>query len=61
MYGVHKKVNSHDKKGFVVLKKEQARAGSECCVVAVEGAGHWFYLQEPHICMAEVMRFISDA
>ena len=61
MYGMHKRVHFHIHAGLVALMEEQARERSKCRVVALEGAGHWLYLQKPEICMDEVVRFISDA
>lgn len=61
MYGMHKRVHFHVKSGLEVLKKESERKGSKCRVVAVEGAGHWLYMQKRDVCMDAVVKFMSDA
>ena len=60
MYGVEKRVNFHDKRSVEILKRE-AKEGRKSNAIAVEKAGHWLYVQQPELCLEEVVKFVADA
>lgn len=61
MYGKNKRMMFHDQCGLKVLEREAEREGRKSSAIGLEGAGHWLYLQEPDICLEEVVKFVTDA
>jgi pimeloyl-ACP methyl ester carboxylesterase len=59
IYGTEKNVMFHDKISLAIMEREERECRSECRVVAVEGAGHWMYVQKLEVCLEEIKRFIQ--
>ena len=58
IYGKAKNINFHDWKSLAILEREEREKRSDCRVVAVEGAGHWMYVQKLDVCFDEIRSFI---
>ena len=58
IYGKEKNINFHDWKSLAILEREEREKRSDCRVVAVEGAGHWMYVQKLDVCLDEIRTFI---
>jgi len=59
MYGTEKAANFHTEQSLTVLRREQDRQRSKTRVVAVDGAGHYLYLQKPDVCFDCVTQFMQ--
>lgn len=58
IYGTNKNVMFHDWKSLAILEREEREEKSDCRVVAVEGAGHWMYVQKMDVCLEEIKKFM---
>lgn len=59
LYGTQKRIMLHDERSRILLESEHEQGGRSNAV-AVDGAGHWLYLQQPDRCLSEVTQFIDD-
>mmetsp|Transcript_7780 Transcript_7780/g.8596 ORF Transcript_7780/g.8596 Transcript_7780/m.8596 type:complete len:356 (-) Transcript_7780:104-1171(-) len=55
MYGTDKPCDFHDLTALQLLKDT-----SSCKVVSVPDAGHYLYIQQPQICLDEVIQFMNN-
>ena len=58
MYGKEKKTHFHANNSVAMLQREKAEQRSLCRVVAMEGAGHWLYVQKEEESVKHVVDFI---
>lgn len=59
LYGTEKPVMFHDNGALRYLQREAKERRSKSNAIAVESAGHWLHLQQPHKCLDEVMKFMA--
>mmetsp|Transcript_36877 Transcript_36877/g.66320 ORF Transcript_36877/g.66320 Transcript_36877/m.66320 type:complete len:346 (+) Transcript_36877:33-1070(+) len=60
MYGTDKSANFHLEQPLKVLQREHDEKRSKSKVVAVDGAGHYLYLQKPELCFDCVTEFMKE-
>lgn len=60
MYGTDKNANFHLEQPLKVLQREHDEGRSKSKVVAVDGAGHYLYLQKPDVCFDCVTEFMKE-
>eukprot|EP00956_Cyclotella_meneghiniana_P004208 scaffold5177_cov73-Cyclotella_meneghiniana.AAC.3 len=58
IYGTNKNVMFHDWKSLAIMEREEREKKSDCRVVAVDGAGHWMYVQKIDECLEEIKKFM---
>jgi len=54
LYGTEKRCQFHDLEALQLLKNTKT-----CKVIAVPDAGHYLYIQQPQVCLEEVMKFMG--
>merc|ERR1712071_260267 len=59
MYGTNKNVMFHDYVSVKILEREHREGMSKSNAIAVDGAGHYLYVQKPDICIKEVADFME--
>ncbi len=59
LYGTVKNVMFHDDGALKYLEREAKENRSKSDAIAVEGTGHYLYLQKPDKCLEEVMKFMA--
>lgn len=59
LYGPQKRAMFHDNRALKYLEREAKENRSKSKAIAVEGTGHWLYIQQPDICLKEVMEFMT--
>jgi len=60
MYGTEKAGKFHTEQSIKVLQRENKEKTSKSMAVAVDGAGHYLYLQKPDECFDCVVKFMKE-
>lgn len=59
LYGTEKRFMFHDESVVQYLKREIREKRSKSNAIAVVGAGHWLYVQNPESCLKEISAFME--
>ncbi len=59
LYGTEKRIMFHDDGAVKYLQRERREGRSKSDAIAVENAGHWLYIQQPDLCLKNVIEFMS--
>lgn len=59
MYGTEKRTQFHDYVSLKILEREESEGRSKSKAIAVDGAGHYLFVQKPDVCYEAVKDFLE--